>query len=52
MTRLFLSATALALFIVHSSLAAPRRVVFDGTESTQKWTLKDLNPDRLYDGTG
>ncbi len=52
MTRLFLSATALALFIVHSSLAAPRRVVFDGTESTQKWTLKDLNPDLLSDWTG
>lgn len=52
MTRLLLSASALALFMVHPVLAAPQRAVFDGAESTQKWTLKDLNPDLPSDWTG
>ncbi len=32
--------------------AAPRKIVFEGTQAEQKWTLKELNPDLPADWTG
>jgi hypothetical protein len=52
MARLIFSILALALFLIQPSPTAPQRVVFDGAESTQKWALKDLNPDLTADWTG
>ena len=52
MLRYFAVAAALALSTAPFVLAAPQRAVFEGAESEQKWTLKDLNPDLPADWTG
>jgi len=45
MTNVPLRFCVLAALVTAACLAAPQRVVFDGAEPTQKWALKDLNPD-------
>lgn len=52
MARLICSVLALVFLPIQPALTAPQRVVFDGAESTQKWALKDLNPDLPADWTG
>ncbi|MBE0657830.1 MAG: hypothetical protein IH602_09070 [Bryobacteraceae bacterium] len=51
MGRLILSATMFYALFAQSAVAAPQRVVFEGTESTHKWTLKELNADLPSDWT-
>jgi hypothetical protein len=46
----FLPIVAFALIPV--AAAAPQRVVFEGSESEHKWTLKELNPDLPSDWSG
>jgi hypothetical protein len=46
-TLVFIAILAAAL-----ATAAPQRIVFDGPEFEQKWTLKELNPDLPSDWTG
>lgn len=51
MARLLLSAAIIVALALPPAMAAPQRVVFEGTESTHKWTLKQLNPDLPSDWT-
>lgn len=51
MTRFLLTTIVLSSLIIPLSTAAPKRIVFDGTESTHKWALKDLNPGLPSDWT-
>jgi hypothetical protein len=51
MTRLFMSAALVVALGLPPAMAAPQRVVFEGAESTHKWTLKQLNPDLPSDWT-
>ncbi len=52
MARFVCSVLALVFLLIQPALTAPKCVVFDGAESTQKWALKDLNPDLPADWTG
>ncbi|HNY39326.1 MAG TPA: hypothetical protein PKJ41_02990 [Bryobacteraceae bacterium] len=45
MTGELLRSAAFAMLLVAPVMAAPQRVVFEGTEATQKWVLRDLNSD-------
>lgn len=51
MTRLFVPAAILCSLFLQTAIAAPQRVVFEGSESTHKWALKELNPDLPSDWT-